>query len=329
MKKNIGRIAALATLAVACLIPALIENTYYITVLNTAMITSVIVVALNFVTGLSGQMNLGTAGIMALGAYTAGLVSVSLGITPVLGLVAALVMGYIIGKVLGYPSLRVSGVYLAITTIGFTEVVRIIINNATDFTGGAGGLKNIPKVNIFGYVLDTPHKLFYFILIVLALVSFISWRIVRSKWGRAMKAVRDNAEAAQAGGMDIARIKILAFTLAAMIGCLGGGLYAYQMGYINPATFTQAYSTNFVVMLIIGGSGSVIGSVVGGIVMSVLPEMFRFLENYYWLVASIVTLLFIIFLPNGIVSLFVRNNGRQRPKLLGGGVKRVHRSENK
>lgn len=321
MKKSIRWILLLAVLILACLVPVFIKNTYYITVMNTAMITSIMVIGLNFVTGLSGQMNLGTAGIMAIGAYSAGLVSTKLGFTPVLGLMVTLGMGYIIGMILGYPSLRVSGVYLAITTIGFTEVVRILINNMTDFTGGAGGLKDIPKISLFGYKLDSPAKLFYFVLFVLLLVALVSWRIVNSKWGRSMKAVRDNAEAAEAGGMDIAKTKILAFTLAAMLGCLGGGLYAYQMGYINPATFTQAYSTNFVVMLIIGGSGSVIGSVVGGIVMTILPEVFRFLENYYWLTASIITLLFIVFLPNGLVSLFGKNR-KNRVKLLGGGKKR-------
>lgn len=325
--KKIGRILIPVIFVLACIVPICIKNTYYITVLNSAMITSIMVIGLNFVTGLSGQMNLGTAGIMALGAYTAGMVSTKFSFTPILGMLCALAMGFIIGKVLGYPSLRVSGVYLAITTIGFTEVVRIIINNATSLTGGAGGLKEIPKIKLFGFIFDTPHKLFYFILAMVVIVTFIAWRVVNSKWGRSMKAVRDNTEAAKAGGMDIAKIKILSFTMAAILGCLGGALYAYQMGYINPSTFTQAYSTNFVVMLIIGGSGSVAGSLIGGMVMTILPEVARFLENYYWLVASIITLLFIIFLPNGVISLFVKTNSCGRLRIFKGGIKRVHHTK--
>ena len=159
------------------------------------------------------------------------------------------------------------------------------------------GVQGIPHISLFGYALDTSRKVYYLYLAAVVLLAFTAWRIVHSKWGRVFKAIRDNVEAVEACGIDIAKIKIQAFTLAAVFGCLGGAMYAYLMGYLNPTTFTTDLSANYLIMMMIGGIGSVPGNILG---------------TNYWLYFSIIALLFAIFLPNGLVSLFggEKNLGR-------------------
>ncbi len=284
-------------------LPLLLKNAYYQTLFNQALINLIVVLGLNFIIGLTGQMNLGTAGIMAIGAYLSALCSINYHISPWLCLVVAIGAGYLIGIGLGYPSLRVKGVYLALTTLGFGEIVRLMLTNLSNITGGTHGVTNIQGYNFFGFSISTPISFYYFLVVITIMMIFISSRIVNSKWGRAFKAIRDNVDAVEACGIDIADIKIKAFTLAAIYGSFAGALYAHLMGYINPAGFTSDLSFNFIVMMMVGGIGSVFGNIIGAILVTILPELLRFLKDYYWLVFSIIVLIFSIILPNGLVSL--------------------------
>lgn len=295
---------AIAAISLAVLMPLFISNNYHLNLMIQVLINIIIVVGLNFITGLTGQMNLGTAGIFSMGAYTSSLLATRLGLNPWIGLLAAVGMGFLIGMGLGYPSLRVSGVYLALTTIGFSEIVRILMTNLTSLTGGALGVTGIPAFAILGHKFQTNKEIYYLYLVITVILIFNAYRVVNSKWGRAFLAVKDNPEAVEAGGVNIASIKILAFTLAAIYATVAGSLYAHYIGFINPSAYNLEYSINYVVMLVIGGIGSVPGNVLGAILVTLVPELLRFMENYYWLVFSIITLLFVIFLPNGIVSLF-------------------------
>ncbi|RKL62641.1 branched-chain amino acid ABC transporter permease [Thermoanaerobacteraceae bacterium SP2] len=267
-------------------------------------INIITLLGLNFITGLTGQMNLGTAGIFAIGAYTSSLLCVKLGISPWLGLIAAIVMGYLIGIGLGWPSLRIKGIYLALTTLGFGEIIRLLIANMSKFTGGTQGVKGIPFYNLFGLTIGNEREFYYFLLIVTIIMVYFSSRIVNSKWGRAFKAIRDNELAVETCGINISDIKIKAFTLASIYGCIGGALFAHLMGYINPVDFNIDLSVKYLMMLMVGGIGSVPGSIIGAIVVTLLPEYLRFLQNYYWLTFSVILLIFSVLLPNGLISLF-------------------------
>jgi len=271
---------------------------------NQTLINIIVVMGLNFITGLTGQMNLGTAGIYAMGAYSSALLCTRLNVSPWIGIAFAILVGYIIGRALGYPSLRVKGVYLSLTTIGFSEIVRLVLTNWIDLTGGTQGLQNIPFISMIGIEFNNTFKIYYLYLVITIILFISAKRIVDSKWGRVFKSIRDNAEAAEACGINIADIKIKAFTLATIFGCLGGAMYAHLIGYINPMGFNQDISINYLVMLMIGGIGSVTGNVIGAIIVTLLPEMLRFLKDYYWLIFSIITLIFAIMLPNGIITLF-------------------------
>lgn len=304
-KKWLSFLWAVLLLAVAIALPQLFPKKYHTNLMNQCLINIIVVTGLNFITGLTGQMNMGTAGIFSLGAYTSALLSTKLNVSPWLGLLAAIVMGCLIGVCLGYPSLRLKGVYLSLTTIGFSEVVRIFITNLDDLTGGAVGVTRIPAFSLFGFIFKDNVSNYYLYLAITVVLLLLAWRLVHSKWGRAFKAIKDNPEAMESAGVNIASLKIMAFTLAAIYGCIGGALYAHFIRYINPATYTLDFSINYVIMLVIGGLGTVPGSVLGAILVTITPEILRFLQNYYWFIYSIITLVFVVFLPNGMYSVLL------------------------
>ncbi len=300
MENNkVKKFAPMAVIAAAMFLPLFLKNDYYMLVLNRLLINIVVVLGINFITGLTGQMNLGSAGIFALGAYSSALVSIKFGVTPWVGMIVAVFMGGVIGLGLGYPSLRVKGVYLSLTTIGFAEVVRLMLSNMTGITGGTQGIRNIPVFSIYNFKFNTHVRVYYLFLFITAITFFVACRITYSKWGRVFKSLRDNAEAVEMSGVNIASIKIKAFTLAAIFGSLAGSMYAHYMGYMNPSTFNMDFSANYVIMLMVGGIGSVYGNVIGALVVTVLPEALRFMGTYYQIVFSAIILLGAIFLPNG------------------------------
>ena len=174
-KKKTGTlILAVIILAFIIALPNILNNDYYMVVINRILINTVVVLGLNFITGLTGQMNLGTAGIYALGAYSSALFVSYTHFSPWLGLAVAVVVGLLIGRLLGYPSLRIRGVYLSLTTIGFAEVVRLLLANLTGITGGTTGLKNIPCYSIFGFEFNTQTRMYYLFVVMAAIAFFIA-----------------------------------------------------------------------------------------------------------------------------------------------------------
>lgn len=297
--------AALAMLILGALLPLAIQNDYYMMVLNRVLINIVVVLGLNFITGLTGQMNLGTAGIFALGAYGSAMFVKYTNITPWFGILVAIVIGILIGRGLGYPSLRIKGVYLSLTTIGFSEMVRLFISNTPELTGGTQGLRNIKPYNIGNFEFVTQRQMYYLFLAFVVIAFFIAWRITYSKWGRIFKSLRDNADAVEMSGVDVADCKIKAFTIAAIFGTVGGAMYVHYMGYINPSTFNLDLSTNYVMMLMVGGLGSVVGTIFGAAIVTILPEALRFLGNYYQIVFCAIILFGAIFFPDGWSAAFM------------------------
>lgn len=309
-------IVFLVLVILASVLPFFTTNTYYIMLFDQILVNIIVVLGFNFITGLTGQMNLGTAGTVAIGAYITGLLTVRCNISPWIALLLAIPAGYLIGKGLGYPSLRLKGFYLALTTIGFTVIVQLMVTNLSDLTGGTQGVQRIPGFNLFGISISTNESFYYFLLVCVIIAVLISIKIIYSKWGRAFKAIRDNIDAVEACGIDVADIKIKAFTLASIYGCIGGALFANLSGYINPGTFGIDMSFNFLIMLMVGGIGSIGGSILGAIIVTMLPESLRFLQDYYWLIFSIIVLIFVIFQPNGLVELFNKIYKAVKSKLL-------------
>lgn len=324
MKKKylIGTIAVVAFLALFCLFFS-VSNTYIQSVMNMLLYNIVLVTGLNFITGLTGQMNLATAGMLAFGAYTYGILTTTCGWIPWVALVALLAVGLAIGRGLGYPSLRLKGFYLSLTTIGFSEIVRLLVANLDDVTGGTMGFYNVTRL----FPMEDKNSVFYVNLVFCVLLVAIAFRVVYSKWGRAFKAIRDNVEAAEAGGINISKLKIQAFSLAAVYAVIAGFMYACYNTNLNPSGFTINYSQNYVAMLMIGGIGTVPGNLIGATIVTVLPEMLRKFENYYWILFCSVCIVMAILVPDGLWPLFKRLFRRITGRDARGGVSKAPAKE--
>lgn len=293
-------------LAAAVALPLIYSTNYYIQLFSQTLINLVAVLGLNVVMGLAGQTNLGTIALLALGSYTSAIIAESAGSTTLIGLLAALVIAVLVGFMLGYPSLRVSGIFLSLTTMSFAQIVYSLANNMQWLTGGSMGIKGIEKPNLLGWQIESQTELYYLILVVALLLILFSVRLTRSKYGRALKAVRDNPEAVESVGLSVTKLKLMAFLIATILGCLAGVFYTWVMQYVGPTTFTTDNGTKFVVMLMLGGIGSTAGMIIGAILVTILPELLRFMGDYYQLVFYGIALLLLLVYPLGLSHLFSR-----------------------
>ena len=205
-------------LVVAVVLPMIYSTNYYIQLFSQTLINLVAVLGLNVVMGLAGQTNLGTIALVALGSYTSALISQATGSTNLVGLLAALVVAVLVGFMLGYPSLRVSGIFLSLTTMSVAQIVYSLANSMQWLTGGAMGVKDISEPNIFGIEFKTQAQLYYFILVIAILLIIFSVRLAKSKYGRALKAVRDNPEAVESVGLSVTKLKLMASSAATTSG---------------------------------------------------------------------------------------------------------------
>ncbi len=299
-KRSILKYIPLLMLGMIGILPLFMTSNYYQTICCQAMLYAVVALGLNFIVGLSGLMTLGTAAIYGLGAYTSALCCTKLGMNPWAALVPVLFMGWLIGKGLGYPSLRVQGVYLSLATIGFNEIVRSFLTNL-EWTGSGTGIRNIEPYRIGDFAFDTQIRSYYLIYAVLLLFIGIAWKIVNSRWGRAFVAVKDNPEALQICGIDIANVKITAFTLSSVFAVVAGAMYAHFNRYITPATYTTDLSISFVVMLIIGGLGNFWGCIYGAYIVAFLPQLLRPIGLSYKLIYALIMMCLVVFFPNGLI----------------------------
>lgn len=291
-----------AALILALFTPYILRNDFYLRLANQALINIIAVLGLNFIAGLVGQMNMGSAGMFAIGAYTAALLNTSLGLSMWIGLAATIPMGILIGWLLSIPCSKVSGIFLALTTLSFGEIVRNLLSNL-DFTGSSTGIWGIQGFRLFGLQISSNRSFFYFLLVIVSIMALIANRVIHSKWGRTFKAIKSSQTAVSTCGINVPAMKVQAFTLSAVYLCIGGALYASMSGFIFPGDFTGDMSVRFLMMMLIGGVGTVGGSILGAVTVTIIPELLRFLEEYYWLVFSVFTLLTAIFLPQGLYSL--------------------------
>lgn len=285
------------------------KNTYYLHVLGAIAVTVLVGVGLNILTGLSGQVSIGHAGFFAIGAYTSSLLMTKLQWNFWLAMVMAVVVSAVTGLVLAAPALRVSGPYLAMVTVAFGIIVEQILIEWVDLTGGFGGIFNIPQPTLFNLPPAMRNVvLLAWIAAILALISFAALK--KHHWGRAWQAVRDDEIAATALGLNVLRIRLMAFAISAAFTGLGGVFFASIIGFISPGSFTFHRSILFLLVAILGGLGTVAGSVVGAIALVILPELINDFAEYQLLVFGILLLLTLWLTPEGVVSFFLKRFDR-------------------
>lgn len=257
-------------------------------------INVILAVSLNLATGFLGQLVLGHAGFMSVGAYSAALFTMYSGLPTVVSFPLALLVGGIVaaafGVIIGVPALRLKGDYLAILTLGFGEIIRVLIL-AMPFTGGAAGLSGIPLLTTFTYV--------FIIAIITVAVIFA---FIHSRHGRAVIAIREDEIAAEAAGIHTTYYKLLAFVLAAFFAGIAGGLYAHHIGVLDPSKFDFNYSVEILIMVVLGGMGSITGSIVAAIVLTLLPELLRGFSEYRMLIYSVILICVMLFKPSGLLG---------------------------
>ena len=292
--------AVLAVLAVMASLPFIV-NPFYLGVVVLGAIYAVAVLGLHFLMGLSGQPSLAQGAFFGVGAYTAAILSTRFDVPMYATLAATVVAGVLLGLSLGYATLRLTGHYLALATIGFAVIAHIVFLQWRPVTNGADGIAGTASPTIGGIVFDQDFYYFYIVWAVLAVLALIGWRIKRSRVGRAFLAIREDELAAAANGIDVLQFKVLAFTLSTVYAGIAGGLYAHGLTrYISPDNFVFDLSVTMLVMLLLGGQASVPGAIIGAMLVTALPEGLRFLDRYYLVVYGALVILLVIYLPQGL-----------------------------
>jgi branched-chain amino acid transport system permease protein len=278
-----------------------VGNDYYFTLLNIIGINALLVVGLNLLLGYAGQISLGHAAFFGLGAYTTGILTATYGVSSWLALPAGLVVSGVAAFLVGVPALKLKGYYLAMATLGFGIIVSIFFNQAQHLTGGPSGLPGIPSLDLFGYTLDSPERMFLLIWPVLGVILLLSTNLVNSRLGRSLRALHDSEAAAQSLGVNTSRAKLIIFIWSALYASLAGSLYAHTLNFIAPTSFNFMFSIKLVTMVVVGGMASVWGSLLGAAVLTILPELLAVFHDYEIIIFGAILMVVIIFLPRGLV----------------------------
>jgi branched-chain amino acid transport system permease protein len=303
---------ALVTAALLLVVPHFLKN-YGIYLLTYWLVFIVAAMGLNLTVGYAGQKSLGHAAFFGIGAYTVALL-MKVGISFWIGLPAAALICFVVGLILGFPALRVQTIYLAFATLGFNTAIWLVMRNEEWLTGGTFGINNIARPSFFGISLEGNLAYYHFTLVVTLMLGGLLWGLLRSPWGKAFTALRDNAIRAESLGIDIRNYTLLAFAIGAVYAGVAGALFASLVQFIEPAPFTVGASIMMYLMVVVGGPGYFLGPVVGAAVGVILPEWLRFAQAWYLFVFGSAVVVLMIWLPDGLLSIPDRIKARRQAK---------------
>lgn len=287
-----------------CLVvfPFIVTNTYYISTMVFVGINGIIAIGLSLLMGYAGQISIGHAAFFGLGAYTSAVLTAKLGFHPWGAFFLGILLSSCIALIIGIPSLKLKGHYLAMATLGFGEITYIVFNELTDITGGPSGIGDIPKISLAGYTMNTDIKYYFFVWAFLLLILVLSLNLIHSRIGRALRSIHDSEVAANAMGVNTSKLKIQVFMISAVFGSVAGSLYTHYVTFVSPGSFGLFFSILLVMMVVIGGMHSVWGALIGAALLTILPEFLRALKDFEIFVYGAVLLLIMIFLPRGLIG---------------------------
>ena len=298
---SLQRYQGLLLVAVAVVLLALpnfVDN-YMRYVMTRLFIYVLVALGLNLLTGYAGQVSLGHAAFFAIGAYTAAVLAESARWPSVSCVAAAAAFTAVVGYLLGLPCLRLTGLYLAMATLGFTLIVQELLLQLAVITHGSEGMKVRPAA-LLGFTFDSDYRKYYLLLVVTALMLLFARNLVRGRTGRAFLAIRENERAAEAMGVNLAQYKTIAFAISALYTGLAGALSAFMVGFLDPQEFSFFLSIQFITIIILGGLASLLGSVLGAAFLIILPEALAGLDVWQALVYGLIMVVTIIFMPFGL-----------------------------
>lgn len=295
-------LSLLALFGALHLLPSLLTNDYYVSVLILASLNAIIAAGMNLLLGHAGQISLGHAAFYGLGAYATAIATAVWGWPMEAGLLAALGTVLAVSLCIGIPCLKLSGHYLAMATLGFGLVVNIVFNEALETTGGPSGFVGIPRLSLLGVRFDDDLSYYRLVATCLFLALLLSRNLVESRLGRALRALHTSEKAATCAGVDVARHKLFVFVLSALFAGLAGFLYAHYLTFVAPSSFSFLFSVEIITMVVLGGLATLWGSVAGAFFLTALPEVLRSFENIEVLLYGAILVLCMMFLPQGIVG---------------------------
>ncbi len=281
----------------------LTANRYQITVINTALLYFLGALGISVMMGMCGQMTFASISFIGIGAYAATQFSKTLGMPTLAALIAAVIFTALVSLVIGMLLLRLSGGYFTFATMGLVNICAALFINVKPLTGGANGIIGIPDLNLFGFEFDSLYKWFFLLLAVCIGCGLIVQRIRKTALGRSMAAVRDNELAAKSLGINCYQVKVISFVIAGAFAGLSGALLAFHNGSVSYALFSFTNATNFVIMVMLGGVNSTIGTFLGTFLVTLMPEVLRPLAGYLVLIQGFMIILMMIFMPMGLAGI--------------------------
>ncbi|BCX18904.1 MAG: ABC transporter permease [Geminicoccaceae bacterium] len=297
---------------VLLLVPLLLPSAFHLRVAALVWINAVAALGLALLMGLAGQVSLGHAGFMGIGAYATALGPKHLGLDPLLSMGAGILLAGALAFLVGRPILRLKGHYLAVATLGLGILVHLVLVSEVPTTGGPDGIQ-VPRLELFGIRLVGPELWYWITGITLLLAAWLALNLEDSSTGRALRALHDSEIAASVVGVDVARAKLVVFVIAAVYAALAGGLFALFNRFVTPDVAGFLRSIELVTMVVIGGMGSILGAVVGAALLTVLPQALTLFHDYEHAVLGLSIILFMVFLRQGIVPGLAALVTRRRP----------------
>ena len=310
--KKLNLLFAVIALALLMVVPNFLKN-YGIHIFTTWLVFIIATMGLNLTVGYAGQKSLGHAAFFGIGAYTVA-IFLKAGLSFWLGLPVAALFCFVVGLALGFPALRVQTIYLAFATLGFNTALWLVMRNEEWLTGGTFGINNIARPSLGGISFDGNLAYYYLVLGFTIVLALLLWGLLRSPWGKAFTALRDNPIRAESLGIDTRSYTLLSFAIGAVYAGVAGGLYASQVGFIDPALFTVGASIMMYLMVVVGGPGYFLGPILGSAVGVVLPEWLRFAQAWYLFVFGSAVVLLMIWLPDGLLSIPDRIKARRQSR---------------
>ncbi len=301
VKKHL--LAYIVFILIIIFFPFFVKSSYTLSIAIFAGINALIAMGLSLLMGYAGQVSLGQAGFYGIGAYVSAILSLKFGIPPVLSALIAALVASVAAIILAIPALKLKGHYLAVATLGFGEIIYVILNELGP--GGPSGFGDIPHISLLGYKFISATDHFYLIWIIVFLLIIFSFNIIDSRIGRAMRAIHDSETGSSSMGVDVPLLKTKVFVLSAVYASIAGSFYAHYVTFISPSTFSLFHSVLILTMVVIGGASSLWGAVVGAIIITALPEALRKFEELDVLIYGLILTLSLLFLRKGIVPTFI------------------------
>lgn len=276
---------------------------HYTDIMVFAGIYCLITIGLSLLMGYAGQISIGHAAFFGIGAYISAILTVRYGLNPWLCMFIGMIVAAVVAILVGAPSLKLKGHYLAMATLAFGIIIYIIFNEEIEWTGGPDGMSGIPGLSLFGFEFDSVVSYFYLVWSFVFAAFIFTINIIQSGTGRALRAIHTSEPAASAMGVDISRFKIIVFVYSAILASLAGSLYAHYLNFINPSTFDLFFSIKLLIMIALGGMHNIWGAIIGaGLITFMSYEWLHYFKELEVIVYGAILLIITIFFPNGLVG---------------------------